>query len=62
MSKLSKEELETIAKEAAIRLFPYDTDVDKFTRDLRNGVIDLERQSYVIGVLDCYKMIQKGIF
>ena len=53
MSKISKEELEKIAVETAKRLFPYDTHSDKFTMDLR--------KSYIGGMLDCYKMIQKGI-
>lgn len=42
-------EFEQFLKKRAERLFPYDTESDKFTRDLRNGCIDLLRRAYIQG-------------
>lgn len=36
-------------KEKAEKLFPYDSCIDEFTRNLRNGIIDLLREAYVMG-------------
>ena len=53
-----KETLEELAK---IK-FPYETietSGDKFTRDLRNGTIDMLRNAYILGACDILKAYTK---
>ena len=53
-----KEKLEALAK----LKFPYETietSGDKFTRDLRNGTIDMLRNAYILGACDILKAYAK---
>ena len=53
-----KETLETLAE----LKFPYETiesSGDKFTLDLRNGIVDMLRNAYVLGACDILKAYAK---